>query len=74
MTLSQRWPSSRWPAHGRSPPAWLSVPGLVLLFVDQFEELFTLCQEGPERCRAQAEQFVANLADAVLMATGASGC
>ncbi len=40
-------------------------PRAVLLFVDQFEELFTQCAEGPERCRAQAEQFVANLADAV---------
>ena len=40
-------------------------PRPLLLFVDQFEELFTQCQDGPERCRAQAEQFVANLADAV---------
>jgi len=36
----------------------------VLLFIDQFEELFTLCADGPERCRMEAEQFIANLADA----------
>jgi hypothetical protein len=40
-------------------------PGVVLLFVDQFAELFTHCQEGPERCRQRSEQFVVNLADAV---------
>jgi hypothetical protein len=34
----------------------------LLLVIDQFEEVFTLCQEGPERCRTQAEQFIANLA------------
>lgn len=39
-------------------------PAPVLLVVDQFEELFTLCQEGPERCRSQAEQFIAQLDDA----------
>lgn len=33
----------------------------VLLFVDQFEELFTACQDEDERCRSQAEQFVALL-------------
>ena len=60
----QRRPSGRWPAHAVG--ALLAEhPRPVLLVVDQFEELFTLCQEGPERCRAQAEQFVANLADAV---------
>lgn len=36
----------------------------ILLFIDQFEELFTLCADGPERCRTAAEQFIANLADA----------
>ncbi len=43
-------------------------PRPLVLFVDQFEELFTQCQErqeGQERCRAQVEQFVANLTDAV---------
>jgi WD40 repeat protein/energy-coupling factor transporter ATP-binding protein EcfA2 len=42
----------------------------LLLVVDQFEELFTLCQDKPERCRAQAEQFIANLADAVQRGDG----
>lgn len=42
----------------------------VLLIVDQFEEVFTLCQEGPERCRAQIEQFIANLADTVHKGNG----
>jgi WD40 repeat protein/energy-coupling factor transporter ATP-binding protein EcfA2 len=45
-------------------------PQPLLLVVDQFEELFTLCQEGTERCRAQAEQFVANLADAIQRGDG----
>ena len=45
-------------------------PTSVLLIVDQFEEVFTLCQEGPERCRAQIEQFIANLADAVHESNG----
>ncbi|MGD8626448.1 MAG: TIR domain-containing protein, partial [Anaerolineae bacterium] len=40
-------------------------PGSLLLVVDQFEELFTLCREKPEACRARVEQFIANLADAV---------
>ena len=40
-------------------------PASVLLVVDQFEELFTLCQEAPERCRSQAEQFIDQLDDAV---------
>jgi WD40 repeat protein/energy-coupling factor transporter ATP-binding protein EcfA2 len=37
----------------------------LFLVIDQFEEIFTLYQDGPERCRAQAEQFIANLVDAV---------
>ena len=45
-------------------------PGTVLLFVDQFEEIFTACQEGTERCRSQAEQFIALLADAVTRGDG----
>lgn len=40
-------------------------PGSVLLFIDQFEELFTACQEGMEDCRSQMEPFVRLLADAV---------
>lgn len=32
-------------------------PQPLLLVIAQFEELFTLCQEGPERCRTQAEQI-----------------
>lgn len=40
-------------------------PHPVLLFIDQFEELFTLCADGPERCRMAAEQFIATLSDAV---------
>jgi WD40 repeat protein len=38
-------------------------PQPLLLVIDQFEEVFTLCQDGLERCRAQARQFIANLAD-----------
>jgi WD40 repeat protein len=40
-------------------------PESVLLFIDQFEELFTACQEGTEDCRSQMESFVRLLADAV---------
>ena len=36
-----------------------------LLVIDQFEEIFTLCQDGPERCRAQTQQFIANLTELV---------
>lgn len=42
----------------------------IFLFIDQFEELFTLCQEQNEICRQQAEQFVANLMDAVKSGDG----
>lgn len=42
----------------------------VLLFVDQFEELFTFCADGGERCRMEAEQFIANLADATEQGDG----
>jgi WD40 repeat protein len=42
----------------------------VLLFVDQFEELFTVGPEDPQRSRSQAESFIANLADAVALGDG----
>jgi WD40 repeat protein len=45
-------------------------PRPALLFVDQFEELFTLCADGAERCRAEAEQFIALLADAAERSDG----
>ena len=37
----------------------------LLLIVEQFEELFTLCQEGPDHYYSQATQFIANLADSI---------
>jgi formylglycine-generating enzyme required for sulfatase activity len=39
--------------------------GPVLLIIDQFEELFTMGQNLGKEKRAQVEQFVANLTDAV---------
>ena len=37
----------------------------VLIVVDQFEELFSLCPDSAARCRERAHRFVANLADAI---------
>lgn len=45
-------------------------PGPVMLVIDQFEELFTQCAEGPEHCRVEAEQFIANLADTLQRGDG----
>jgi WD40 repeat protein len=45
-------------------------PRPVLLVIDQFEELFTLCQDGLERCRAQAKRFIANLVDTAQQGDG----
>ena len=45
-------------------------PQPVLLIVDQFEEIFTLCQEEDERCRERVTRFAANLSDAVTRGNG----
>jgi WD40 repeat protein len=39
-------------------------PQPVLLVVDQFEELFTMCRGSSAHCRSLVEQFVTNLAEA----------
>jgi len=51
-------------------PLFADRPRPLLLIVDQFEEVFTLCPDDLERCRSQIEQFVANLADAVQHGNG----
>ena len=40
-------------------------PQPFLLVIDQFEEVFTLCHDAYERCRAQREQFIANLTETI---------
>lgn len=37
----------------------------LFILIDQFEELFTHCQDTPARCRQQASQFIDNLYEAV---------